>query len=407
MSDPGASGTIAIDRQMAVVPVVTAAAEARTLAQPTKAGLVCIVVLETRVGDATLTVTGGYNQAADTAIVFNTAGDWVRFASVKVGASYYWRVLSSEGTTLAGGENALTGVAAGTVAASKAVIVSADKDAGDFRNLDCVNLDAGSSGAAGTIDVFPTTASRGKLELSCTDQTGDTTVSVVADAMAAARTIHLPDPGKTSYLMQSTAPITCAEADVLDDAVAGTAVASKAVVVDANKDVGDFRNVGYSGALTGKAGATAAAVALRLGATATEGLEIKVIDETVNLTNAVETNLTETVPAGAVILSVQANLQTTVVGDASGDNGLVKVGIGITADPDKYGKSADLVKNHKIDTIPDWAVLSGAETVCVKGCDAAGAAVTEKFVADVPAGTRDQVRVRIVYAVPNSLDDAA
>jgi len=125
MTDPGAGGTITINRQLAVVPVVTAAAEARTLAQPTKAGLICAIVLETRVGDATLTVTGGYNQAADTDIVFDTAGDWVKFHSVKVGASYYWRVLSSEGVSLAGIDNALSGVTAGTAAANKALVMGA------------------------------------------------------------------------------------------------------------------------------------------------------------------------------------------------------------------------------------------------------------------------------------------
>jgi uncharacterized membrane protein len=350
MTDPGASGTVTVNRQLAVVPVVTATAEARTLAQPTKAGLLCTVLLKTDGGDLTLTVTGGYNQGGDTSITFAEAGDWVTLQSVVSGTSYYWRVLGSEGTTLAGGENALTGVTAGTISANKAVIANADSNIGVVK----------------------------------------------------ATALHIGTSGSET---QVTA--TAAELNYCDVTTAGTVQASKAVVADANKDVGDFRNVGMSGVLTNKAGAASAAVAARFGATATEGLEIKVIDETVNLTNAVETNLTETVPAGAVILSVQANLQTTVVGDASGDDGLVKVGIGITSDPDKYGKSADLVKNHKIDTIPDWAVLSGAEIVCVKGCDTSGDGVTEKFVADVPAGTRNQVRVRIVYAVPNSLDDAA
>ena len=157
-----------------------------------------------------------------------------------------------------------------------------------------------------------------------------------------------------------------------------------------------------SGALSSTVGAAAAAVALRLGASATEGMEVKVIDETVELTNAVETDLTETVPAGAVILCAQVNLEALITGDGSGDDGLVKVGLGITADPDKYGKTADLTKNAKIDTIPDWTVLAAEETVTIKGCDAAGAAVTEKFT----GGTGQDVRVWVVYAVTNSLDDA-
>lgn len=148
-------------------------------------------------------------------------------------------------------------------------------------------------------------------------------------------------------------------------------------------------------------GAATAEVVARLGATATEGAEIRVVDEVVTLTNAVETNLTNTVPAGAVILSVQGNLNTLIVGDASGDNLGVKVGIGVTADPDKYGLSADLVKNTKINWVPDWAVLGSAETVTVKLAKTDGSAATEKFVAG------GQVRVRIVYLANNSLDDVA
>lgn len=88
----------------------------------------------------------------------------------------------------------LDNVTAGVVSAGDAVVVDNNKDIGDFRNLDVVNLDAGASGTAGSVDVFPTTASKGKVSLTCTDQTGDTTVSLVIGAMAAARTITLADP---------------------------------------------------------------------------------------------------------------------------------------------------------------------------------------------------------------------
>ena len=148
-------------------------------------------------------------------------------------------------------------------------------------------------------------------------------------------------------------------------------------------------------------GAAAAAVALRFGATATEGLEVKVIDETVTLTNAVEDDLTETLPAGAVVLSAQLNLETAVTGDASGDDGLDLVGLGTTADPDLLTITSALTKNAKADTIPDWAVLASETTITIKAVDDGGAAVTEKFVAG------GIVRARIVYAVPNSLDDAS
>lgn len=155
-----------------------------------------------------------------------------------------------------------------------------------------------------------------------------------------------------------------------------------------------------TGAQTLSAGATAAAIAQRFGRSDTEGAEIRVIDETVTLTNAAATNLTNTVPSGAVILAVQANNQTLVVGDGSGDNGLVKVGIGTSGDPDKYGKTGDLTKNAKVDTVPDWAVLGSGEQIAVNAVDTNGTAVTEKFVGG------ETVRVRIVFLALNSLDDA-
>jgi hypothetical protein len=61
----------------------------------------------------------------------------------------------------------IDGVTAGTVTASKAVVVDSSKNIGDFNNLDAVNIDAGASGAAGSVDVFPGTAARGKLAIAC------------------------------------------------------------------------------------------------------------------------------------------------------------------------------------------------------------------------------------------------
>ena len=100
------------------------------------------------------------------------------------------------GNTISGTElGYVDGITPGTVTASKAVVVDSNKDAGDFRNLDCVNLDAGASGTAGTVDVFPTTASKGKLTISATDNTGNTATTVTNAAMGQASTITIPDPG--------------------------------------------------------------------------------------------------------------------------------------------------------------------------------------------------------------------
>jgi hypothetical protein len=89
----------------------------------------------------------------------------------------------------------LDGVTPGTVLASKAVVVDSNKDAAALRNLTVTNLDAGASGTAGTVEVFPSTASKGKFKIAVADQTGDTLVTHQVAAMGQASVITLPDPG--------------------------------------------------------------------------------------------------------------------------------------------------------------------------------------------------------------------
>lgn len=98
------SGSIAIDRNPCYVPVdTTAGAAALTLVRPTKAGVFATICLEVDGGDLTLTVTGGYNAAGDTSIVFADAGDAVLLQSIKVGGVYYWNLVQNRGTDAATG----------------------------------------------------------------------------------------------------------------------------------------------------------------------------------------------------------------------------------------------------------------------------------------------------------------
>ena len=102
LEDEGDAGTLTVSQDMQVCPMVSAAsAETRTLSQPTKSGLITTLAMKTDGGgDITVTVTGGYNADGDTAIVFSNAGEYVRFVSIDVGGSYYWRVVGNEGTDL-------------------------------------------------------------------------------------------------------------------------------------------------------------------------------------------------------------------------------------------------------------------------------------------------------------------
>lgn len=135
VKDPGDTGTITIDRWGSVVPMVSAAAETRTLAAPNVAGLACLLVVDTYVGAITVTVTGGYDLAANTSLVFGAAGHWAKLVSVKVGTSYLWKILQWEGVT---GPTKVTdftkiqGITNGTAYANKAVVLGASKEIDDI-----------------------------------------------------------------------------------------------------------------------------------------------------------------------------------------------------------------------------------------------------------------------------------
>jgi len=150
------------------------------------------------------------------------------------------------------------------------------------------------------------------------------------------------------------------------------------------------------GSRTFTAGGAAAVAAQRFGATGAEGLETRAIDEVV-ATGAINNDLTENVPAGAVILSVQLNVDSALTGGGTTAN----YAIGTSANPDLYSPIVgDLAKNSKTDFIPGHAVLGSAENIQVNGTTAGGAAGDTAL-------TVGTVRVRIIYQVASSLEDAA
>ena len=205
--------------------------------------------------------------------------------------------LTASGTEL----NVLGGVTAGMVTASKGLVVDASKDISALNDVGLVNLDAGSSGVAGSVDVFPTTAASGKTTITSTDNAGDTTTDVVVAAQAGARTITIPDGGNaTSFIPQSTLALSLAEVDVLDGATAGAQVASKVVVADANI------NTGISKVTELHIGATGSEV--QVNATPAE------IDKAADLSTQIQTIVTsgaQTVTAG--VQALYLNEDTTAI----------------------------------------------------------------------------------------------
>lgn len=144
---------------------------------------------------------------------------------------------------------------------------------------------------------------------------------------------------------------------------------------------------------TRSAGAEGGAVVMRLGKTDSEGLETIVVDKTVTL-GAVAGVAIFTVPAGAILWSVQANVSTAAV--AGGTS--VKIGIGTDDDPGLYGITSALTKNLKIDTTIG-ARLATETAIKAFPCAAAGTIGDTAF-------TSGAIRVRIIYDRLKSLDDA-
>ena len=152
-------------------------------------------------------------------------------------------------TTLSEAElGVLDGVTAGTAAASKALVLNSGGGIATITTatittltaptVNATNIDAGASGTAGSVDVFPATAANGKLSIVCAAQgAGNATSVLQLDALAQACTVHIPDPGAVAnaYLAMSTAALSLAEVDVLDGVTAGTIGATKAVTTDSLK----------------------------------------------------------------------------------------------------------------------------------------------------------------------------
>ena len=99
LSDPG-NGKALPNTQFGTIPIVTAAAETRTLADPQKAGLRLTLAMKTDGGDCVITVASAINSSGNTIITLNDAGDNIELRSIAVGSAFKWRVVSNDGASL-------------------------------------------------------------------------------------------------------------------------------------------------------------------------------------------------------------------------------------------------------------------------------------------------------------------
>jgi hypothetical protein len=131
-------------------------------------------------------------------------------------------------TVIAGLLNANGGIAVDT----SAFTVADTTGAVACGDIQCKggDIDAGLSGTAGSVDIFPSTVTSGKLAITCADQTGDTTVSLVAGTMAGATTITLRDPGAAASFVTTTDATAAATTATAAEITLACDISAKAVV---------------------------------------------------------------------------------------------------------------------------------------------------------------------------------
>jgi len=100
IADPGNGGAIPVT-DSGHVDIVTTGAQTRTLAAPTVIGQLLEISMKTDGGDCVITCATTINQAGNTTITLNDAGDAVLLMAKANGANIRWSVVSNDGAALA------------------------------------------------------------------------------------------------------------------------------------------------------------------------------------------------------------------------------------------------------------------------------------------------------------------
>lgn len=81
------------------------------------------------------------------------------------------------------------------------------------------DVDAGSSGVAGTVNIFPATALKGKTTITVSDNSGNTTTNINTAAQTGARTYTVPDAGASASFVMTAGSQTVGGAKTLSSAL--------------------------------------------------------------------------------------------------------------------------------------------------------------------------------------------
>tara|TARA_A100001515_G_scaffold388_1_gene400 strand:+ start:488 stop:2341 length:1854 start_codon:yes stop_codon:yes gene_type:complete len=218
---------------------------------------------------ATGELSGATLAIAGDGLTVSDAGAVVAGGSVTAGSSFIIGSADLNETDM----EKLDGITDGTVAANKAVVVDGNKDASSFRNLTATGAVTAGSFVIGSADMSE--ADLEKLD-GITNGTVAANKAVVVDASADASgfrnisaTGNVSGSGNATFLGNAaidgtitalgsvtagsfvigSADMSEADLEKLDGITNGTAAASKAVVLDSNKDIAGIRNLSIVGDL--------------------------------------------------------------------------------------------------------------------------------------------------------------
>jgi hypothetical protein len=96
MIDPGNAGIIRVTEDLQILEMVSAGAETRTLANPTKSGIRFVLRLMTDGGDIVVSASNGFNNAGENKATFNDASDLLNLLSVESATpgTFRWQIMT-------------------------------------------------------------------------------------------------------------------------------------------------------------------------------------------------------------------------------------------------------------------------------------------------------------------------
>ncbi len=198
---------------------------------------------EFEVGIGTVTDSGTDTLSRDTILESSNSDSAVSFSS---GTKTVFCTLPAEKAVVTPGSGDMTLSAPGNFTVDATTDITLDADGGDIFFKDGGTTIATLSNTSS--DFVITTGVQDKDFIVKGDDGGSGITALTLDMSAAGAAAFNSTVTATGFIIGS-ADINEAELETIDGVTAGTVAASKAVVVDSNKDIGSFRNVTLTGEL--------------------------------------------------------------------------------------------------------------------------------------------------------------